>query len=89
MFEDAIGRLISGALWGAGATAILSLTGARRKGEGLRPLAKSLMKGYLAVADRVVEASAEARESLNDLYAEARAEREEEQKAEANASRAG
>jgi hypothetical protein len=73
MFEDAIGRLVSGALWGAGAAAAMSL--ARKQGDGLRPVAKTVMKGYLDVADRLAEVTAEARETLSDLYAEARAER--------------
>lgn len=76
MLEEMIGRLVSGALWGAGASVVLSAT--RQGGDGLRPLARTLMKGYVAAADRVGEAVAEARESLNDLYEEARAERERE-----------
>jgi hypothetical protein len=39
-------------------------------GRGLRPTAKTLMKGYLVVAD----ATADARRSVSDLYSEARAE---------------
>lgn len=78
MLEGMIGRLISGALWGAGASAVLTVT--KRNGNGVRPLARTLMKGYVAAADRVGEAVAEARESLNDLYAEARAEHEQEQR---------
>ena len=79
MLEEIVGRLVSGALWGAGATAIFSLT--RRGGENLRPVAKTLMKGYLVAADRLGEMTAEARESLNDLYAEAQAERERDEQA--------
>jgi len=45
-------------------------------GRGLRPVAKGAIRGYLAVADRVKEATAEAGESLQDIYAEAKAERE-------------
>jgi hypothetical protein len=74
MLGRMIGRVISGALWGAGASAVLSAT--RREGNGLRPLARTLMKGYVAAADRVGEVVAEARESLSDLYEEARVERE-------------
>jgi hypothetical protein len=43
---------------------------------GARPLAKTLVKGYLAMADAVSEVVAEAGEQLSDLVAEARAERE-------------
>ena len=41
-----------------------------------RPLAKSLIKGYLCLADKVKEAVAESGEQLSDLGAEARAEHE-------------
>jgi hypothetical protein len=84
MLGRMIGRVISGALWGAGASAVLSAT--RSEGHGLRPLAKTLMKGYVAAAERVGEAVAEARESLGDLYEEARTEREQ---AESEGARAG
>jgi molybdenum-dependent DNA-binding transcriptional regulator ModE len=68
-----MGRLISGALWGVGAGLVLTVT--RGGGQGLRSVAKGLMKGYIAVADRVQEASAEARENFEDLAAEVRSER--------------
>jgi Protein of unknown function (DUF5132) len=41
----------------------------------LRSVTKGVLKGYLAVADRVQEATAELREGLDDLAAEVRAER--------------
>lgn len=41
---------------------------------GVRPLAKVVIKGYLAVADTVKEVVAEAGEQLSDLVAEAKAE---------------
>jgi hypothetical protein len=40
-----------------------------------RPLAKTLIKGYLALADSVKEYAAEAQEQVSDLIAEAKAER--------------
>jgi Protein of unknown function (DUF5132) len=43
---------------------------------GGRPLAKTLVKSYLVMADAVSEVVAEAGEQLSDLVAEARAERE-------------
>jgi hypothetical protein len=39
-----------------------------------RPLAKTLIKGYLALAETVKEYSAEAGENISDLLAECRAE---------------
>jgi hypothetical protein len=73
MFEDALGRLIGGALWGVGAGVLLTLT--RGGGEGLRDMTRGAMKVYLSAVDRLREASAEAREGFEDLAAEARAER--------------
>jgi hypothetical protein len=40
-----------------------------------RPLAKTLIRGYLALADTVKEFSAEAQEQVGDLVAEVKAER--------------
>ena len=73
MFEDAFGRLINGALWGFGAGLVVTFT--RGGGEGLRSMTKSVLKGYMAVADRMQETTAELREGLDDLAAEVRAER--------------
>jgi hypothetical protein len=42
---------------------------------GARPLAKTLIKGYLAMAETVQEVIAEAGEQLSDLVAEAQTER--------------
>lgn len=42
---------------------------------GFRPLAKGLIKGYLAMADAAREAVSETGERWGDLVAEARAER--------------
>jgi hypothetical protein len=41
-----------------------------------RPLAKTLIKGYLVLADTIKEFAAEAGEQVSDLVAEVRAERE-------------
>jgi hypothetical protein len=73
MLEDAVGRLISGALWGIGAGVLITVT--RGGGEGLREVTKGAMKTYLNIADRVQEATAEMRENFEDLTAEVRAER--------------
>jgi hypothetical protein len=40
-----------------------------------RPLAKALIKGYLALADTVKEFTAEAQEQVSDLVAEVKVER--------------
>ncbi|GAC1323050.1 MAG: hypothetical protein NVSMB2_20590 [Chloroflexota bacterium] len=73
MFENIVGRLISGALWGLGAGVVITLT--REGAPGLRTATRGVIKGYLSVADRMQEATAEAREGLEDLTAEVRAEK--------------
>ena len=83
MFEDVPGRLLSGALWGLGAGLALNLLRGQKQDRAgratgpnaVRPVAKSLMKAYVASADRVRSMTAEARESLGDMYAEVQAER--------------
>ena len=72
MLEDAMGRLISGALWGLGAGLVLTVT--RGGGEGLRSVAKGTVRGALGVGDWLRNVTAEGRETLQDVYAEARAE---------------
>jgi len=74
MFEDAVGRLIGGALWGLGAGVALAVV--RGGGAGARPVAKSLMKAYVVVADRLQETVAEARETIDDVRAEVQSERD-------------
>ncbi|MBV9354764.1 MAG: DUF5132 domain-containing protein [Chloroflexi bacterium] len=73
MLEDVTGRLVTGALWGLGAGLLLTVT--RDGGGGLRSVAKGVVKGYLTVADRMQDMSAEMRENMGDLAAEVRAER--------------
>ena len=73
MLDGVLGRLLNGALWGLGAALVMGLT---QKGEGgLRPVGRALMKGYVVAADRITEATAEARENIEDLYHEAKSER--------------
>lgn len=84
MFEDALGRLIGGALWGAGAGLLMTVASG---GGGLRSVAKGLVKGSIAVADRVQETTAEMRDGLQGLTADARAERGNRPETSANAPR--
>jgi hypothetical protein len=45
-------------------------------GRGMRPVAKGAIRGFMAATERVREYAAEAGESLEDLYHEAKAERD-------------
>lgn len=63
-----------GAIWGLGfGVAGLLLTGF---GRGLRPVAKSLVKGGIVAGDWLRGVTEESRESLQDLYEEAKSEQE-------------
>ena len=73
MLEDVTGRLVAGALWGLGAGLLMAVT--RDGSGGLRSVAKGVVKGYLTIADRVQDTTAEMRENIGDLAAEVRAER--------------
>jgi hypothetical protein len=86
MFEGMLGRVLNGAVWGLGAGLVLNVlrggasgatesTGGPRR-PAVRPLTKALMKAYVAVEERVRKTAAEARENVEDLYAEVKTERE-------------
>ena len=88
LINDLFEESLPGVVVGAVATAILmpliggrtaaaagAAAGTASRGRG-RPLLKAAVKGYVTVADRIKEATAEAREQLGDLAAEVRAERE-------------
>jgi hypothetical protein len=45
-------------------------------GRGMRPVAKGAIKGMISLQERMKEATAEAGESLQDIYAEAKHEYE-------------
>lgn len=80
MFEDIPGRLIGGALWGLGAGIVLRLINGNNQesqtANVVKPLTRTLVKGYVLAADGLSRLTAEARETLTDLYAEAQAERQ-------------
>jgi hypothetical protein len=80
IFEDSLPGVVVGAV----ATAILMpLVGGKKAGANGtagtngrgRQLMKAAVRGYVTVADRIKEATAEAREQLSDLAAEVREER--------------
>jgi hypothetical protein len=71
--EEVFSTLTGGAIWGVGFG--LALTAVRGAGGGLRPLAKNAIKGAVMVSDWVQSATAEGRETVEDLYHEAQADR--------------
>lgn len=85
IFEDSLPGVIVGAVatailmplvGGRTATATGAAAGTAARGRG-RPLLKAAVGSYVAIADRIKEATSEAREQLGDLAAEVREEREE------------
>jgi hypothetical protein len=82
VFETSVPGVVAGALATAELLLMVGLGGRRSTqsdglGSGpLRSLAKAAIRGYVAVADKSKELAAETRESLGDLVAEVRAERE-------------
>jgi hypothetical protein len=74
MLEDIVGSLFEGVGWGIGGAAVataLLIGGPRAK-----PLMKSAIKGYLSATSRIRSTAAEATETFQDLYAEAKHEYE-------------
>jgi hypothetical protein len=65
---ELLGRLMTGAIWGAGAGAVMVF--GRQGVPGLRTAAKTVMTGYVVVSEKL----GEARDTLDDLYTEARGE---------------
>lgn len=74
MFGDLVEGIVESVGWGIGGAAVVvvALVGGSRA----KPLAKQVIKGYLAATERVRALTAEASESLQDVYAEAKHEYE-------------
>jgi len=68
MLENAVGRLLTGARWGVGAGLAVTLTGEGT--QGLRSVARGVIRGDLVVADEVHSRIGETREGIDDLRAE-------------------
>jgi hypothetical protein len=79
--EEFLNALTGGAIWGVGFGVALGLT--RAATGGLRPFAKEAIKGVVSAGDWVRGTVEEGRESLEDLYHEAKAEHEASEAAEA------
>jgi hypothetical protein len=82
MMEDVFEHSLPGVVIGALASAIiLPLVGGRAASPGANgrrranPLMRAAVRGYVGVSDRIKEYTAETREQLQDLAAEAREER--------------
>jgi hypothetical protein len=73
LFDDLTKTPMSTVLLGLG-VAMVAPTVLPSLATGLRPLAKSLVKGGVALYDAAKEGIAEAGEQLNDIVAESRAE---------------
>ena len=72
--EEFLDAVTGGAIWGVGFG--LALTAVRSVGGGARPITRGAMRGALGLGDWFRNATAESRETLQDVYHEARAELE-------------
>jgi hypothetical protein len=70
--EEFVSAVTGGAVWGVGFG--LAMSAVQAAGSGLRPVAKTTVRNALNVGDWVRNVTAESRETLQDVYAEARAE---------------
>ena len=71
--EEFVDALFGGAVWGTGFAAALGLA---RSPKALRPVMKRAVKGAVSAADWLKTATQEGRETLQDLYHEAKAEQQ-------------
>src|SRR5690349_7457085 len=71
--EELLNAVSDGAIWGIG---FGLATMAVRSVGGARPIVKGAMRGAVTAGSWIREAGSESRESLQDLYHEAKAERE-------------
>jgi Protein of unknown function (DUF5132) len=72
--EEFIDAMTGGLVWGTGFS--LAMLAVRSAGGGLRPLARGTLRGAAAAGNWVRSTAEESRETLQDVYAEAQAERE-------------
>ena len=70
--DEFVESVVGGAIWGVGFA--LALGAVRAAGSGSRPALKSAIKGSFAVSEWVRTAAATGRETVEDVYHEARAE---------------
>jgi hypothetical protein len=70
--EEFFDAVTGGAIWGVGFG--LALSAVQALGGGMRPTAKGAVRGALGVGDWLRSVTAESRETLQDIYHEARAE---------------
>jgi hypothetical protein len=71
--EEFLDAVTGGAIWGIGFG--LAIGAVRVAGASMRPVAKGMMRSTLAVTDWARGAAEEGRETLQDIYHEAKAER--------------
>ncbi len=72
--EEFVDALTGGAIWGIGFG--LAVGAVKVTSQGLRPVARGVIKSAVVVGDWVQQVTEESRETLQDLYHEAKAERE-------------
>jgi hypothetical protein len=72
MLENILGRFISGALWGLAAGVVATVASGRNP--GTRAFARRIVALGIAASERAQALGGGAREGLEDLYTEARAE---------------
>jgi hypothetical protein len=74
--DEVVDGIFGGSPWGLGLVAVAAAVAVA--GPRAKPVAKGMIKGYLATTERAREWVAEASEQIQDLYAEAKHEYESE-----------
>jgi hypothetical protein len=81
VLEEIGRRAVSGVVWGLAVSLVLRVTQGKDGVSALRPIAKTAIKGAVIAGEKLREVAEEARETLEDIYAETRVQREGEEAA--------
>jgi hypothetical protein len=74
MLEELPRRMVSGVVWGLALSLVLKVTQAQDGRSALRPLAKTAMRGVVLATEKLRAVAEEAKETIDDIYAETQAE---------------
>lgn len=74
--EEFVDAITGGAVWGAGFA--IAMAAVQSLGSGVRPVARNTLRGAFGIGDWIRNVTAEGRETLQDVYHEARTEVEQE-----------
>jgi hypothetical protein len=76
VLEEIPRRIVGGVMWGMAFSLVLKITRDKDGASTLRPVAKTAVKAVVLATDKLRALAEEARETIEDIYAETQAEQE-------------